>query len=251
MSSKALFISDAHLKKPTDRNYQSLLELLNDVSPGDQEVTTGLDLTDIFFLGDLFDFWFSRRGIIPPEFIAIVEQIHLLGSRGLRIHMCEGNHDFFLRDFFEGIPGVSICEDWATVELDGRRVLLGHGDLVDQENVRYLFMRRVLRSKLVYRLHKGIPVRVLWALAKTLSRMSKELMDGEDGRIFRSMKTFAREKFMDGYDDVLLGHCHVPHLEKIVFQGREHHFITTGDWVRHFSYVLYSEGKYRLCFMSQ
>ncbi|MCX7816897.1 MAG: UDP-2,3-diacylglucosamine diphosphatase [Syntrophales bacterium] len=250
MSRKAIFISDAHLKRPTDRNYQSLLALLNNCSSGDKKDPNLMDLTDIFFLGDIFDFWFSRHEIFPPEFKAIVERMIFLGSQGVRIHLCEGNHDFYLSDFFGGVSGIYIYEDWSTFDLDGRKLLLGHGDLVDQANTRYIFMRRVLRSRLVYRLHKMVPIKLLWLCARVLSRMSKEFMDGEEGRIFKSMRAFAHEMFADGFDDVILGHCHVPHLEKIYTHGRERFFITTGDWVRHFSYVLYRDKDYKLCFWS-
>lgn len=244
MDMKAVFIADAHLKRACDGNYRQLVEFLHALLP--LRPSSVPVVTDVFLLGDIFDFWFSREDWIYHEYDEIVGILTDLGKMGVRVHLFEGNHDFFLGDYFATMPGVYVYPDWMTFEGDGRKMLMGHGDLVDEGNKSYLRFRQFLRSRPVYALQRVLPLFFLCSLARWSSSLSKEYMDGADEAIFAKMEVFALEKFREGYDDVILGHCHRPYIGTYEIGGRLKHFVTLGDWVRHFSFVSYENQRFSI-----
>jgi len=238
---KAVFLGDAHLIGRQDPNFRRFVSFLNSLREGGRIFAPG-ELTDLFFVGDVFDFWFARGTSVYPPFEEIIARLGALAAAGVRIHLCEGNHDFSLGDYFSRLGGFSVYEGWGEMEAEGIRILFGHGDLVDGENRRYLLLRRILRSRAFYAFQGLLPRRFLWEASRAFSALSRDLEDGKSLAMFKKMESFARERFREGYDAVVLGHCHVPHVGVWEERGRVCHFVTLGDWVRHFSYVTY-DGK--------
>lgn len=233
---KAVFLSDTHLKNAADPAYVSVLGFLKSLD--------GLD--HLFILGDFFDFWFCDTGHVYPHFQPIINELKRLASAGVRVHLFEGNHDFFLDDYFAG-TGIEVFPEWADLRLDGRLLLLSHGDLVDTEDRGYLFLRKVLRSQAFYRFQKFIPPKLRWILAAACSNASKEIPEKRTA-LARKMEEFSRARLESGYDAVILGHCHLPSLKEFAAGGKAKVFCTLGDWLTHFSYLEYESGSFRLCF---
>ena len=234
---KAVFLSDAHLRNKDSDNYRRLLRFL-DFPDGYAD--------DLFILGDFFDFWFCRDSHIYPQFVTVIEKLLNLKKRGIRIHMCEGNHDFFLGDYFTKIHGITVYPEWADLTLDDKRVLMSHGDTVDRNNKKYLFFRKLLRSKLFYTLQGGIPPLILWKIAQLSSTVSKELSTDKADILAKKMETFSLKKFQENYDAVIFGHCHKPLLSEHVIEGRRKTFVSLGEWRIHSSYLYYEDGRFTL-----
>lgn len=235
---KAVFLSDTHIKSSSEPQYGMLLDFLEHVKGSDR----------LFILGDFFEFWFCDSRSMFPEFRPIIDKLLDLKSSGTMISLFEGNHDFFLKDYFNDSgpgSGIEIYPDWADIRLDGRRLLLAHGDLVDTENRRYLFLRKLLRSRLFYGFQKMIPPRLRWKLAEISSNTSKGF-PGPREELALKMEDFGRAKLDEGYDAVILGHCHIPILRRFPIEGRDRIFCTLGDWVTHFSYLSYDNGSFEL-----
>ncbi|MEI7638695.1 MAG: UDP-2,3-diacylglucosamine diphosphatase [Syntrophus sp. (in: bacteria)] len=258
---RCIFLADSHLIDERDAHYQDLLQFLFKIKGRDAERErsrdarqcalsgSGMIIDHIFILGDFFDFWFSRQGRIYPGFMPIVDRLIHLKKDGVMIHFCEGNHDFLMKPYFSRILGMNVYEDWAALNLGGRRTLIGHGDLVDQTNRRYLFLRKILRSRSFFFLQKMLPLSVLWALARKSSLASQELMGGAQDAIMARMVAFAEESFREGYDVVILGHCHKPQLQEFAMAGETKTFVTLGDWIAHYTYLLYDDhGFHLLCY---
>ncbi len=255
---RCFFLADSHLIDEQDAHYQVLLQFLLQIrgrgsEREPQEVARqssppGSDMVidHLFILGDFFDFWFSRQGRIYPGFRPIVDRLIHLKKDGVMIHFCEGNHDFFMTSYFSRVLGMNVHEDWAALNLEGRRILIGHGDLVDKTNHRYLFLRKILRSRPFFFLQKVLPLTVLWALARKSSLASQELMGGAQDAIMARMVAFAQDSFQKGYDAVILGHCHKPQLREFVAGGATKTFITLGDWIAHYTYLLYDDSGFHL-----
>ncbi len=256
---RCLFLADAHLRDKKDAHYQTLIKFLSRVNgrdTGQRERSTteqnypssgrGMGIDHLFILGDFFDFWFSRQERIYPGFRPIVDRLIQLQKEGVTIHFCEGNHDFFMKPYFSRILGMNVHEDWAALNCAGRRVLIGHGDLVDRTNHKYLFLRKILRRRPFFFLQKLLPLSVLWALARKSSLASQELMGGAQEVIMARMVTFAEESFHAGYDAVILGHCHKPRLQEFVAGGDKKTFVTLGDWIAHYTYLLYDDRGFQL-----
>jgi len=248
---KAIFLSDAHLKGTGDAAHQKLVRFFDRLGGragirSGQAPDAALIIDQLVIAGDFFDFWFGRGDAIYPAFRQIVERIAALKREGVRISFCEGNHDFFLDDYFTRQLGIEVYPEWADFEIDGCRILVSHGDTVDRENRKYLALRGFLRSPFVYRLQRLLPLRLLWWVASLSSRMSKEMSRASAERLVGIMHLFARGKFQEGYDAVILGHCHKPFLSEESCYGRRKTFATLGDWNTCNSYLLYDDGCFTL-----
>lgn len=231
---KAVFIADAHLDGSASDGCRYLMRFLSSVRGR---------IDELFILGDFFDFWFAGENGVYPGFSDVVERLLEIQRAGTNISFFEGNHDFFLGDYFEP-HGVRVFPEGVTVELEGKKVFISHGDMVDTSNRPYLALRRVLRSGLFYRAQKQIPSPILWSLSRVISGMSRNRegpsSDGLAGRI----NAFAMEKFEGGADAVILGHFHFPRFEQFVVHDRVRTLAILGDWIDHYSYLLYDDGEF-------
>lgn len=206
----------------------------------------GITLDRLVIAGDFFDFWFSKGGTIYPGFREIVDRLAALKRQGVRIHLCEGNHDFFLADYFSHRQGFDVHAEWAEFDLDGLCVLAAHGDTVDAGNHRYLALRAFLRSPGVRRLEQFLPRSVIWPLARFWSKMSRTVSREPQGRLVEVMHRFAEAKFRQGYDAVILGHSHELLMRQTSLAGRERTFVTLGDWMTHGTYLVFDDGRFTL-----
>ncbi len=258
---KVLFLSDAHLRHRNAPSYLKLMEFLAGLEgTGNGALKTvrqtgattdvGQRLTDVgdlYILGDFFDFWFTSGAFVYPEFRDIVEMLADLKERGIRVHLCEGNHDFLLSDYFARQLGMEVIREWATLNLEGCRVLISHGDTVDSRNKRYLLLRSFLRSSFFYKLQKSLPIPFLWRIAQICSCLSKEMTVESADTMARKMRRFAQRKFKDGFDAVILGHSHKHLLEVTeVSNGVTKTLVLLGDWEQHSSYLCYEDGNFNL-----
>ncbi len=233
---KAVFLSDAHLRHEGDRGYRLIIDFLDDIKPG---------LTHLFSAGDFFDFWFCGEGRLYPAFAEVIEKIIELKNAGVEITLFEGNHDFFMAEFFERL-GISVFEGDGRIVLDGKRFFISHGDRVDSSNRGYLFLRRILRSGLFYKFQKALPSRVLWRIAAISSQTSKDYLAKPSEGLVKKMREFALQKFEEGIDAVILGHSHAALLEEYEIQDTRRTFVLLGDWIGHFSYLVYEGGRFKL-----
>jgi UDP-2,3-diacylglucosamine hydrolase len=248
---KTVFLSDAHLKGPGYAGQVKLLRFFDRIrgrgGTGSGGSAAGiLTLDHLIIAGDFFDFWFGRGDAINPGFQPIVDRMVALKREGVRISLCEGNHDFSLADYFSQKLEIDVYPEWAEFTLDGLRILVSHGDTVDRGNRKYLALRGFLRSSFARLLQRLFPLALLWRLARLSSEMSKEMSRESQDRLAELMYRFALEKFHEGYDAVILGHCHKPLLRETLSGDRGKTFVTLGDWITHDSYLLFDEGRFTL-----
>ncbi|MCE5282986.1 MAG: UDP-2,3-diacylglucosamine diphosphatase [Deltaproteobacteria bacterium] len=251
---KAVFLSDAHLKGPGDASQDLLLRFLGGLGgPSGSAVPAGpplpgepLRVDRLVVAGDFFDFWFARGGRVYPGFKPVIDRLAALKDQGLRISLCEGNHDFFLADYFTRELGIEVFEQWADLEMDGLRVLVSHGDTVDRENLKYLALRNFLRSSFARSLQGVLPLAFLWGVARRCSRISKRISGQSMERLAALMYAFALGKFSEGYDAVALGHCHEPQIRETRIAGRPKTFAILGEWDGEGTYLLYDNGRFTL-----
>ncbi|MGD0277522.1 MAG: UDP-2,3-diacylglucosamine diphosphatase [Syntrophales bacterium] len=234
----ALFISDAHLKNAADPHGQRMLRFLDSLQ--------GMRIEQIIVVGDFFDFWFSRRDRVYPGYKPFIDRLNALAKQGVQIHWLEGNHDFHLEEYFGKMPGMQVSDEWAAMEIGEQKIFVSHGDTIDTNNRSYLTLRKMLRSSAFYYFQKMLPLHLVWHLADLSSRFSKELTADKSERIAEIMEQFAVRKFSEGYDAVILGHCHKPMIKHFNMDGHRTTFATLGDWIHHHSYLLFKDGQYML-----
>ena len=249
---KAVFISDAHLKRVTDERYGQLIHFLADLQEGKARSLVDAKelgrekspIDDLYILGDFFDFWFCRKDDIHPEFQLVISKLMGLQKTGVRIHLCEGNHDFFMKEYFHDVLGMEVFEEWADIKLDGLRMLISHGDMADPSDRIYRAFRKLLRSRAFYQAQRFVPAALLWRLADMTSNASKQMNDDNRDILVEKMLSFATGKLRREYDAVIMGHCHMPVLRYFDVEGKKKTFVTLGDWVSHYSFLYYENRKY-------
>ncbi len=232
---KYYFLSDAHLLNPNDNNYQKLLTFLK----FREEETCS-----IFFLGDIFHFWVSYRHTVFATYIPILEQLQRLRQNNSDLCFVEGNHDFHMGEYFREKLGCRVIENSATLELEGRRIFVTHGDLMDENDRPYRFLRSFLRSAPSHWLMRHLHPDRIWEIALWAGRQSQRRRAvRQNAWAPETMLTrHASLRFAEGHDAVLTGHIHIP-WHKETEQGT---IISLGDWITRFSYAVLEDGRFSL-----
>ncbi len=231
----AIFIADAHLRRPEDTNYRHLLLFLESL-PATVET--------LFILGDFFEFWLGAPGITYPQYQPVLERLQRLVRDGVRLVCLEGNHDFHLGPVFTETLRASVYPGPAMVELDGRRLYLCHGDQMNRRDHGYRMLRAIFHSRLTLMLARLVPARVPLAIADRLGRRSKAAAPRRTARwdYDRLIREFAAQRFREGVEVVVTGHFHRPFLD----DNGATVLLSLGDWISQYSYGEWRDGSLSL-----
>jgi UDP-2,3-diacylglucosamine hydrolase len=229
------FVSDAHLGlgNPSEEilKEESLIRFLEHVGQSGKA---------LFILGDLFDFWFEYKSVIPRRFMRVLWTLGQLRDRGVKIHYFTGNHDFWFESFFPQELGVEIHTEPAEMKLDGKRFWIGHGDGIMKNDRGYRLLKRIVRYPLAVRLYRLLHPDLAFAIAGFFSRLSRNhpaFPDNDNDYI-----DYTEARFANGFDFVVLAHTHRPMIR--VKNGRT--YVNTGDWISHFSFAQFENGRLSL-----
>lgn len=231
---KDLFLADAHLMNPQDDNYRRLLALLR---REEGQVRT------LYLLGDIFEFWVGYEHVVFTPYVPILEALRRLHETGTQIVWVEGNHDFHLGPFVRDTLQATIYPEKATITLDGKKIFLCHGDLIDAGDTGYRLYRSLLRSRFLGKLvDLFVSPDRLWRFSRFLSARSKAKRRHRPRRDPRPLLLdHAQRRFAEGCQIVITGHFHVPFIEKTP-QGL---IIALGDAMEQASYIIYEDGNFR------
>jgi UDP-2,3-diacylglucosamine hydrolase len=232
---RAVFIADAHLLDPAEANYRALLDFL-----AEQEGCTDL----LVLLGDICEFLAGYPHTVFPPYVPLMEALNRLQRGGTRLIYVEGNHDFHLEPGFRNRFPCQILPDGGTIELDGERILLAHGDLADPTNHGYRLMRGLLRGPLVRLLIRLLPVAATWWIGEHWSRSSRCRRNDKSRQkpARQILIPFARARLAEGARAVVTGHFHQPFHEQL----ETGELIALGDWITQYSYAVWEDGGFRL-----
>ncbi len=237
MSDEALFLSDVHLgasRSDRDRAREDLLGAFLE--------RRAAHARRLFILGDLFDFWFTYRHAIPREHLATVRRLGALVDAGVEITYLGGNHDWWAGAFLRQQLGITTFDDPTTVELDGRRLALMHGDGLARGDLGYKLLKKLLRNPLTIAAYRWIHPDLGIPFAHLVSRLSRGSRD--ESKVDREWlyRQLALPRFATGADGVLTGHYHHPtHFRR---EGKD--FLVLGDWVTNFTFASLQDGKFGL-----
>lgn len=236
------FASDMHLgmypaEKSRERE-KHLVVWLNTIGP---------DAKELWLLGDVFDYWFEYRKVVPRGFVRFIGKLAELADQGVKLHMFSGNHDVWLFDYFPEELGAVIHHDPVVVTMGSKTFYLSHGDGLTKKDRGYLFLKSVFRNKFLQwcyaRLHpNGTAAFAQWWSRK--SRYGKEMVapykEENEEQIL-----FARQKLEStpAIDLFLFGHRHIPYDVEIAPGKRA---ICLGDWISSYSYGVFDGVEFRL-----
>ncbi len=215
------FISDAHLNDERERE-RVLLSFLDRIR--------GCEA--LYILGDLFDFWFEYRTVIPNHNIKIVCKLLKLVEEGTKVIFLVGNHDYWLRDFLSSQVGVQIEFGSLQVEHQGLRIYLSHGDGLSKGEISYRIVKRILRNPFNVALFRLIHPDLAISLARRISKLSRGSTQGRGEMLLKDYEKFASGLIREGMDAVILAHIHRPVYKKM--EGGI--YINLGDWINHYTF---------------
>lgn len=241
MNKKIYFASDVHLGAPALHNNKE--RELHFVKWLDQIKN---DAEAIFLMGDIFDFWFEYKSVVPRGFTRVLGKIAEITDSGIPVHFFTGNHDIWVFDYLPKEIGVSVHREIWKTELMGKKFFLGHGDGLGPFDRPYRILKKIFTNKFLQwafaRIHPNFAI---W-LAHKWSGHSR-LKDGKvEADSFRGedkewLVLFAKEELKkEHYDFFVFGHRHWPCNIQLNEKSR---YINTGDWVTHFTYAVFDGEK--------
>lgn len=240
---KIYFSSDNHLGAPTPAESlprEKIFVKWLDSIKHDAEV--------IFLLGDLFDFWFEYKTVVPKGFVRTLGKLAELSDGGIQIYFFVGNHDLWMNDYFETELNIPVYHEPKEFEFNNKRFFIGHGDGKGPGDKGYKRMKKVFTnpfSKWLYRwLHPDIGVR----LAQYLSVKNKLISGEEDTKFLGAenewLAQYAKRKLeKKHYDYFVFGHRHLPMKLKISDKST---YFNLGDWITHYTYGVFDGEKFEL-----
>jgi UDP-2,3-diacylglucosamine hydrolase len=178
--------------------------------------------------GDLFDFWFEWKSVIPRSSFRALAALSELHDDGLEILWVAGNHDCWGGDILRDDVGVEYHVGAWTGELGGWQTKVEHGDgLRAKEDRGYRMIRPVMRNRLAIRAFRAIHPDWASRLAQGSSDASREYRARDEGRGLRAiaMKELERERDIEL---LVYGHSHVAALERSPNGGV---FANAGSWL--------------------
>lgn len=233
---KIYFASDNHLGLPNEhesrdreKHFVSWLE----------EVRK--DAAAIYLLGDLFDFWFEYKTVVPKGFVRVLGKLAELSDAGIPITFFVGNHDLWMQDYFQKELHITVHRQPLELNLNQKKFFIGHGDGLGPGDRGYKLMKKVFThplSKWLFRwLHPDWGVR----LGQYLSQKNKLISGEEDVKFLGEDKewlvAYSQKKLKEEhFDYFVFGHRHLP-LEIELNQNSK--YINLGDWITHNTYAVF------------
>ena len=230
---KVYFASDQHLGAPTPK--ASL--------PREKKFVNWLDTVKedaeaIFLLGDLFDFWFEYKTVVPKGFVRVLGKLAEIRDSGIPIYFFVGNHDLWMRDYFEKELNIPVFYEPKEFEINEKLFFIGHGDGLGPGDKGYKRMKKVFTFPLFkwfFRwMHPDWGIR----LGHYFSVKNKLISGEEDAKFLGEEKEwlvqYCRKKLTKRhYDFFVFGHRHLP-LE--IHLNEQSTYINLGDWIKYFTY---------------
>lgn len=232
---KIYFASDFHLGVPT---YEKSLEREKRIVRWLDEIKQ--DAEEIYLMGDMFDFWFEYKHVVPKGFVRLLGKIAEITDAGIPVTFFTGNHDMWMFDFFPKELGVKLYREPIVREYNGKKFFLGHGDGLGPGDRGYKFIKKVFANPvcqwLFARLHPNFAMGMAhyWSKKSRLANgTSDEKFTGEENEW---LIVYAKEVLkQQHYDYFIFGHRHLP-LDINLGNSR---YINLGEWIKYNTYAVF------------
>ena len=244
---KLYFASDFHLGIPdSERSLKrekllvSWLEMAKD------------DASAIYLMGDVFDFWFEYKYVVPKGYVRLLGKIAEITDSGIPVHLFRGNHDVWAFDYLKSEMNVQLHRKPEISEFDGKKLFLAHGDGLGPGDHGYKFLKKVFELKFNQFLFRWLHPDIGSRMGLYFSKQSRLAHLSEKGKSENKsihyeerLINFATEeaKLHPDIDYFIFGHRHIPLQIKVSDHAE---IIILGDWLTHFSYGVFEDGKMRI-----
>lgn len=226
MRNKVYFVSDFHLGTPNHEQSREkekrIVRWLESIEASAKE---------IFLLGDIFDFWFEYKYVVPKGYVRFLGKLAQMADTGCRVHYFCGNHDIWLNDYFEKELGFIVHRSNCTIMMNGKRFLIGHGDGLDSSDKKYKILNKIFKNRFCISAFASLHPRwafsigINWSQRSRKSHSESDKIDlGSDEPIFKFCQNKLKTEKIDFF---IFGHRHIQCDMAINENSR---YINTGFW---------------------
>jgi len=230
---KIYFISDFHLGAPDPASSlereKMIVKFLDEIKN---------DASEIFLVGDMFDFWYEYKRVVPRGYTRLLGKLAELSDAGVSMHFFVGNHDMWMKDYFLKELNIPVYFEPMTFERNGKKFLIGHGDGLGPGDHGYKRLKKIFRNPVCQWLFGILPPVFGLGLANYLSHRSRRMTTeetflGEEKEwLIIHSKDVLKKNF---YNYFVFGHRHLPIDYRLSDESR---YINLGDWIRYFTYAV-------------
>jgi UDP-2,3-diacylglucosamine hydrolase len=240
---KVYFLSDFHLGAPNDtesrKREDRLVRFLQDARK---------DAGVIFIVGDIFDFWFEYKTVVPKGFVRILGTLAQIADEGIELHIFTGNHDLWMQDYLSKELNAKLYFEPQEFTIHNKQFLIGHGDGLGPGDNGYKRLKKIFTNPICQWLFRWLHPDAGIQLANYFSRKSRaktgnadELFLGEDKEwLILYTKEQAKTRAIDFF---IFGHRHYAMDFKINEKSR---YINLGDWIRLNTYAVFDGNELQL-----
>ncbi|MFY8129242.1 MAG: UDP-2,3-diacylglucosamine diphosphatase [Chitinophagaceae bacterium] len=243
VNKKIYFLSDFHLGAPNAQaslvREKKVVSFLNSIKH---------EASAIFIVGDMFDFWFEYKNVVPKGYTRILGKLAELSDLGIQLHFFVGNHDMWMSGYFEQEFNMPVYHHPKEFEFNGQRFLIGHGDGLGPHDYGYKLLKKVFRNKFCQFLFGFVHPFIGINIANYFSRKSRQKTGASDAIFLGEEKEwlvqYCKKKLeTEEFDYFIFGHRHLPLNIKL---NNTSTYINLGDWITHFTYAVFDGEKVEL-----
>lgn len=233
---KIFFLSDFHLGAPNaEKSLQREKLIVQFLESIRNEAHT------IFLVGDLFDFWYEYRKVVPKGYVRLLGKIAELTDAGIQMHFFVGNHDMWMKSYFQDELNIPVYFEPREFVYDNKVFLVGHGDGIGPGDHGYKRLKKIFRNPACQWMFGVLPPAIGMGIANYASRRSRastgqteEVFLGEENEwLLIYCRESIREKKIDFF---VFGHRHLP-IDYRLDKGSR--YINLGDWINYCTYAVY------------
>jgi len=240
---KVYFLSDFHLGAPNEmasrEREDRLVRFLNKAKE---------DAAAIFIVGDLFDFWFEYKTVVPKGFVRILGCLAQISDAGISLHIFTGNHDLWMNDYLSKELNANVYFEPTIFTIGAQEFFIGHGDGLGPGDNGYKFLKKIFTNPICQFLFRWLHPDAGIRLANYFSGKSRaktgsadEVFLGEDKEW---LIVYAKEKAKEiKADYFIFGHRHFA-IDLPINGGAR--YINLGDWLRLNTYAIYDGAQVQL-----
>jgi UDP-2,3-diacylglucosamine hydrolase len=233
---KTYFASDFHLgipdAKSSSEREQRVIRWLDSIKA---------DCAELFIVGDIFDFWFEYKTVVPKGFVRLQAKFAEFTDAGIPVHFFHGNHDLWQFGYFEKELGVQVHAKPIIRIINGKKFYIGHGDGLGPEQLKFKTILWIYRNRFFQQIFSMLHPNIGIGIANWLSHQSKlKTFDGnftfyeEKEYLIRHCRHLLET---ENFDYFIFGHRHLPKEYKLTEQSR---YINLGDWIGYNTYAVFN-----------
>ncbi|MDE5553832.1 MAG: UDP-2,3-diacylglucosamine diphosphatase [Muribaculaceae bacterium] len=234
---KTYFLSDLHLGAAYLGNQRErgriAAEFLRSIAK---------DAARLYLVGDILDYWFEYRTVVPRGHTRFFGALAELADSGVEVTWLIGNHDIWMFDYLRDELGIRVIDGSVTVDIDGKRFFISHGDGLGRLEPGFRFIRSMFRNRVCQKLYAAIHPRWTVGFAYRWSASNRDYDPNRppqfDGELRDNVEGWAKAYVAEHpeTDFIVLGHHHVMVDESV---GEHCRLVILGDWIYNFSYAVF------------